>query len=113
MAFPGASFEGGTIGRRLFFPELYSGGYDWFRIVNVSEFEALINVIARDINGRIIRQLAGRARPYGFWILSDENLGQVDGTLERQSTQPIFGERQLDYRTASKGSVGQLGQVID
>ena len=112
MAFPGASVEGGTIGTRLFFPELYSGGYDWFRIVNVGEVEALINVIARDTNGRIIRQLAGRAHPHGFWILSDKNLGQVDGTLEMQSTQLIFGERQLDYRKAGKGSVGQLGQVI-
>jgi hypothetical protein len=113
MAFPGASAEGGTVGQRLFFPELYSGGYDWLRIVNVGEVEALINVIARDNDGRIIRQLSGRARPHGFWIISDSNLGQVNGTLEIQSTQPIFGERQLDYRKAGKGSVGQLGQVID
>ena len=74
---------------------------------------ALINVIARDIHGRIVKQLSGKARPLGFWIISDKNLGQVDGTLEIQSTQPILGERQLDYTAVGKGSVGQLGQVID
>ncbi|MFQ6040631.1 MAG: hypothetical protein ACE5PV_07225 [Candidatus Poribacteria bacterium] len=113
MAFPGASVEGGTVGRRLFFPELYSGGYDWLRIINVGEATALVSVIARDLNGRIIRQLSGRIRPLGFWIVSDKNLGQVNGTLEIQSTQPILGERQLDYTAAGKGSVGQLGQVIE
>jgi len=113
MAFPGASLERGMIGRRLFFPELYSGGHDWLRIINVGNAEAYINVIARDTSGRIIKQLSGKARPLGFWIISDKNLGQVDGTLEIQSTQPILGERQLDYTAIGKGSVGQLGQVID
>ncbi len=112
MAFPGASVEGGTIGGRLFFPELYSGGHDWLRIINIGDTTALINVIVRDNNGRVIRQLSGQARPLGFWIISDKNLGQVNGTLEIQSTQPILGERQLDYTAAGKGSVGQLGQAI-
>ena len=59
-----------------------------------------------------IRQLAGRARRFSWWDVSDRNLGQVNGTLEIMSTQPIVAERHLHY-SGGKTAVGQLGIAID
>ena len=58
--FPGAAPEQMTVGRRLFFPEIYSGGSDWFQILNVGEQPANINVIVRTRDGRIHRQFSVR-----------------------------------------------------
>jgi hypothetical protein len=112
LDFPGASMEDRTVSNRLFFPELYSGGGDWIRIFNVGETDALINLIVRDLQGRISRQLAGRAQSLGWWDVSDQTLGQVDGTLEIMSTQPIVAERHLHY-SGGQTAVGQLGIAID
>ncbi|MBC8468014.1 MAG: hypothetical protein H8D56_00970 [Planctomycetes bacterium] len=112
LDFHGASPEDRTVANRLFFPELYSGGGDWIRIFNVGETDALINLIVRDLRGRVIRQLSGRARRLGWWDVSDRNLGQVNGTLEIMSTQPIVAERHLHY-SGGKTAVGQLGVAID
>lgn len=111
--FPGAAPEYGTVGRRLFFPEIYSGGNETLRILNVGENEALVSIVVRDPNGRIIKQLSGRAPVFGWWYLTDKAFCQVDGTLEIQSTQPIVTERHLYYASGAKGAVGQLGQVLD
>ena len=69
-------------------------------------------MIIRDPNGKVIRQLSGKAPVYGWWYLSDAHFGQVDATLEIQSTQPIVAERHLYYHSRAKGAVGQLGQVL-
>jgi len=111
--FPGAAPEYGTVGRRIFFPEVYSGGNETLRILNVGDNEAMINIVVRNPNGGIIKQLSGRAPVFGWWYLTDKNFGQVDGTLEIQSTQPIVAERHLYYGSGAKGAVGQLGQVLD
>ncbi len=111
--FPGAAPEYGTVGRRVFFPEIYSGGNETLRIFNVGENEAMVNIVVRDPNGRIIKQLSNSTPVFGWWFLTDRNFGQVDGTLEIQSTQPIVAERHLYYASGAKGAVGQLGQVLD
>lgn len=112
LDFPGAATENRTVANRLFFPELYSGAYDWLRIFNVGEQQALISVVARDVNGRIIRQLQGRARPLGWWDISDRNIGQINGTLEVMSSQPVVAERHMHY-SGNRTAVGQLGVAID
>ncbi|HIE30296.1 TPA: hypothetical protein EYP66_23805 [Candidatus Poribacteria bacterium] len=112
LDFPGAAPENRTVANRLFFPELYSGAYDWLRVFNVGEQDALISVVARDVNGRIIRQLQGRVRPLGWWDFSDRNIGQIDGTLEVMSSQPVVAERHMHY-SGNRTAVGQLGVAID
>lgn len=112
LDFHGASMEDRTVANRLFFPELYSGGGDWIRVFNVGEADALINLIVRNLKGDVIRQLAGRARRFSWWDVSDRNLGQVNGTLEVMSTQPVVAERHLHY-SGGKTAVGQLGIAID
>jgi hypothetical protein len=112
LDFHGASIEDRTVANRLFFPELYSGGGDWIRVFNVGETDALVHLIVRNLKGDVIRQLAGRARRFSWWDVSDRNLGQVNGTLEVMSTQPVVAERHLHYR-GGKTAVGQLGIAVD
>ncbi len=113
--FPGASFEGMTVGRRLFFPEIYEGGIDWFQILNVSDQPTNINVIVRDKSGKIVKQFGTQGlAPLAWWNFTDKETGQITGTLELMSTQPVVGERHLHYTVGHIGSaVGQLGQVLD
>lgn len=94
---PSASTEGGRVGRRLFFPEVYSGAFDWFRFLNVEEADALVNIVLRDRNGKVLKQLHNSIKPLCCWDVSDTNLGNVVGTIEVQSTQPIVGERHMHY----------------
>ncbi|MBC8468013.1 MAG: hypothetical protein H8D56_00965 [Planctomycetes bacterium] len=112
LDFAGASLENRTVATRLFFPELYSGASDWIRVFNVGEAQALINVVARDVNGRIVRQLQGRARSLGWWDISDRNIGQINGTLEVIASQPVVAERHMHY-SGGKTAVGQLGIAVD
>jgi len=116
LNFPGASIEGRTAGRRLFFPEIYSGGLDWFRFLNIGDVPCNISIIARDREGKIAKQLNSPAvPPTGWWIVTDEETGNVTGTLEAMCTQPTVGERHLHYSAeVHKGvAVGQFGQVLD
>lgn len=115
LNFPGASPESMTIGRRLFFPEIYSGGADWFQMLNVGTEPANINVIVRHRDGRIYRQFShNNIKPLGWWNFTDENVGNITGTVEIMCTQPMMGERHLHYHKGHLGSaVGQLAQVLD
>ncbi len=113
LSFPGAAVELGSVGTRLFYPELYSGAYDWLRFLNVGNADALITVVARDRNtARVLKQISGRARPNGFWTVSDNQIKSVTGTMEVISTQPIVGERHMHYQ-GGKTAISQLGQVIE
>ena len=112
MSFAGASPHLGSVGTRLFFPEIYSGAHDFFRFFNTGEVDALISVVARDRNSaRVIHQIQGRSTPQGFWTVPDESIKSVTGTLEVMSTQPIAGERHMHYQ-GGKTAISQLGQVI-
>jgi len=113
--FPGASPEGMTVGRRLLFPEIYSGGSDWFQILNTGTEKANINAIVRNKDGRIHRQFSKHGvNPLAWWNFTDMEMGNITGTVELMSTQPIVGERHLHYHKGHKGSAaGQLGQVLD
>lgn len=116
LNFPGASRRNRTIGRRIFFPEIYSGGLDWFRFLNVSDGPNNINLVARDRNGKVTNQLASPPIPAnGWWISTDTEIGNITGTLEAICTQPAVGERHLHYSAEVHAGVaiGQLGQVLD
>jgi len=115
LPFPGAASEMGTAGRRLFFPELIAGSYDFFRILNITDQAALVNGIIRDSNGSVIKQISSQIPPFGFWTLRDEDTANTAGTLEIMSTQIVVGERHLHYgQQFHPGvAVGQLGQVLD
>ena len=115
LNFPGASPEGMNVGRRLFFPEIYSGGADWFQMLNVGDQNSNINVIVRDRNGQIRRQFNKRdLKPLTWWNFTDREVGSITGTVELMSTQPMVGERHLHYSVGHIGSaVGQLAQVLD
>jgi len=114
LAFPGAAPELKSVGRRHFYPNLTAGCADFFRIFNVGDQLAMVNVIVRDINGKVAKQFGGQIVPLGFWSLYDQDVGNTQGTLELVSTQPIVSERHLHYGTALQGvAVGQLGQVMD
>jgi hypothetical protein len=114
LAFPGAAPELRSVGRRLFFPELSGPCQDWFRIFNISEQTALVNVISRDLEGVIVKQFGTQIASLGFIHFSDEMTGNVYGSLEVISTQPVVSERHLHYGEVIKGvAVGQLGQVLD
>ncbi|HGE70680.1 TPA: hypothetical protein ENX78_07590 [Candidatus Poribacteria bacterium] len=110
LAFPGASPETKTAGTRLFFPETVYGCHDNFRFLNITEYYAFVTVISRDINGFTVRRFTGQIPPLGFWIFTDNEIGNVQGTLEIFSTQPVVGERHLHYGNGV--AVGQLGQVL-
>ena len=107
----GAAEEYETVGQRLFFPELVSGAHDWFRVLNVGEADAHVNIIVRNRNGDVLRQRHHVVRPLCCWSLNESVMGNVTGTVEMQSSQPIVGERHLHYQ-GGKTSVGQFGQVI-
>ncbi len=110
---PGASREGGHIGLRLFFPEVAAGARDWFRFLNVGEADAFVNIIIRNRNGDIQRQLHRQIKPLCCTDIDEKAMGSVRGTVEVQSTQPIIGERHMHYLTGHKGAVvGQYGVVI-
>ncbi len=111
LDFVGAAEEYETVGLRLFFPELVPGALDWFRFLNVGEADALVNIIVRNRRGDTIRQHHHRIKPMCCWDVSEGIMGNVRGTLEVQSTQPIVGERHLHYQ-GGKTCVGQYGQVI-
>jgi hypothetical protein len=111
---PGASAEGGHVGRRLFFPEVYTGAHDWFRFLNVGEADALVNIVVRNRGGQVIRQLHNSIRRFCCWDIDDNQMGNVRGTVEVQSTQPIVGERHMHYTGSHQGAVvGEYGVVID
>ena len=115
LNFPGASPEGMSVGRRLFFPEIYSGGADWFQILNVGNEPAIISVVVRHRDGRIYRNFDEHdVPPLGWWNFTDEDLGNITGTVELMGSQPIMGERHLYYHKGHEGSAaGQLAQVLD
>lgn len=116
LNFPGASRRGRTAGRRMFFPEIYSGGLDWFRFLNISEDTCNIGLIARDRNGKVAKQLNSPPIPtMGWWIVTDTEIGNVTGTLEALCTQNTIGERHLHYaaNVHNNVAVGQFGQVLD
>jgi hypothetical protein len=109
--FPGASPEHCTVGNRLFYPEIYEGGGDWFQILNVSEQPANINVIVRDRTGKVHHQFGVQnLASFNYWNFTDKETGNISGTVELMSTQPICGERHLHYGNGV--AVGQLGQVL-
>ena len=56
LDFVGAAVEYETVSQRLFFPELVSGAWDWFRFLNVGEADALISLVIRNRNSDVIRQ---------------------------------------------------------
>ncbi|MDQ1327831.1 MAG: hypothetical protein QG641_1114 [Candidatus Poribacteria bacterium] len=114
LAFPGAAPELKSAGRRLFYPEIVAGAGDFFRVLNISDQVALVNILVRDIYGKIIKQFGNQIPPLGFWSFTDNETGNVQGTLEIVSTQLIVSERHLHYGETLKGvAVGQLGQVMD
>lgn len=115
LPFPGAAPEMGTAGRRLFFPELIAGSYDFFRILNITDQASLVNGIIRDVNGNVIKQIGNQIPPFGYWTLRDEDTANTAGTLEIMSTQIVVGERHLHYGQQYHPGVaiGQLGQVLD
>jgi hypothetical protein len=115
LPFPGAAQEMGTAGRRLFFPELIAGSYDFFRVLNVTDQTSLLNAIIRDSNGNVIKQISSQIPPFGFWTLRDEDTANTQGTLEMLSTQIVVGERHLQYGQQYHPGVaiGQLGQILD
>jgi hypothetical protein len=110
LAFPGASPEAKTVGTRLFYPETVYGCSDNFRFFNITEYYAFVTVISRDINGFTVRRFSNQIPPFGFWIFTDNEIGNVQGTLEIFSTQPVVGERHLHYGNGV--AVGQLGQIL-
>ena len=115
LAFPGAAPEFRSVGRRLFYPEIVAGCGDYFRVFNISDQPALVSVVVRDINGKIVKQFGGNPiPPLGFWSFTDNETGNIQGTLEIVSTQVVVSERHLHYGELIKGvAVGQLAQVMD
>lgn len=109
--FVGAAEEYETVGQRLFFPELVSGAHDWFRVLNVGEADAHVNITVRNRNGDVLRQRHHVIKPHCCWDLNEGVMGNVTGTVEMQSSQPIVGERHLHYQ-GGKTCVGQFGQII-
>ncbi len=115
LPFPGACPEMKTAGRRLFFPELVAGCYDFFRFLNITDQVCMGSAIIRDINGNITQQHSFQIKPFGYFTVRDEDTVNMQGTLEILTTQPVVGERHLHYgELYHKGvAVGQLGQVLD
>lgn len=117
LAFPGASPETMTAGKRLFFPELVAGCADWFIVFNISDQQTVVKVIVRDDNGTIVNQFSSPPIiSMGTWVFSDVQTGNVQGTVELVSDQIIVAERHLHYQGTyhpNGVAVGQLGQVLD
>ncbi len=116
LSFPGASIEMGTVGKRLFFPELVAECLDWFIVFNITDAEANVNVFVRNENGGVVKRFGSKLRPMGSWPFSDNETGRVQGTLEISSDQLIATERHLHYQGTyhpNGVAVGQLGQVIN
>jgi len=116
LAFPGASVEMGTAGKRLFFPELVGECADWFIVFNIADTEANVNVIVRDTNGTITTQFGTRIGPMASWVFSDAQTGRIQGTLEIISDQLTVAERHLHYQGTyhpNGVAIGQLGQVLE
>jgi len=117
LAFPGASIEARTAGRRLFFPELVAGCGDWFIVFNINEQQAVATVYIRDDNGTLVNQFTSPViPPMGGWVFNDQQTGNVQGTVEVISDQIIVSERHLHYQGTyhpNGVAVGQLGQVLD
>lgn len=111
LDFVGAAFEYETVGERLFFPELVAGALDWFRFFNVGEADAFVNIIIRNRQGDILNQKHYEIDPFCCVDIAEGQMGNVTGTVEVQSSQPIVGERHLHYQ-GGKTCVGQYGQVI-
>jgi hypothetical protein len=110
---PGASEERGHVGRRLFFPEIHAGDYDWFRVLNISEHDAMVSMVVRNRKGEVVTQFQGSIKPFHCWDFDDSKLKDVRGTVEIVSTQPIIGERHMHYKNGHKGAVvGEYGIVI-
>ena len=110
---PGASKEGGHVGLRLFFPEVASGARDWFRFLNVGEVDAFLNLIVRNKQGDIHHQLQRQIKPRCCVDVDEGAMGNIRGSVEVQSTQPIVGERHLHYQSGHRGAVvGEYGIVI-
>lgn len=110
---PGASEGRGQVGRRLFFPEVHAGDYDWFRILNISEHDAMVSIVVRNRKGEVITQFQGQIKPYHCWDFDDGRLKDVRGTVEAVSTQSIIGERHMHYKNGHKGAVvGAYGVVL-
>jgi hypothetical protein len=64
----------------------------------------------------VTKQLSSPAIPaMGWWIATDNELGNVTGTLEALCTQPTVGERHHHYdANVHKGvAIGMFGQVLD
>jgi hypothetical protein len=112
LDFAGACPENKTVGRRMVFPELVAGAHDWFRFLNVSDQEAHLTFVVRAPDGRVSRQLSRVIPGHRWWDVDDQTFGNIQGTIEVTSTQPIVGERHLHYQ-GGKVSVGQIGQVLD
>ncbi|MCZ6676280.1 MAG: hypothetical protein O7E52_03415 [Candidatus Poribacteria bacterium] len=113
LDFVGAAVEYETVGLRLFFPELVSGAWDWFRFLNVGETDALINMVIRNRNGDVIRQHQHTNPSLRCWEVDERVMGNTTGTVKVQSTQAIVGERHLHYRGRHAGAVvGEYGVVI-
>jgi hypothetical protein len=110
LAFAGACPEMKTAGTRLFYPETVYGCSDNFRFLNITEYYAFVTVISRDTNGFTVTRFTNQISPLGFWIFDDSAIGNVQGTLEIFSTQPVVGERHLHYGNGV--AVGQLGQIL-
>ena len=116
LAFPGASIEMGTVGRRLFFPEIIAECLDVFIAFNINDAEANVSVIVRDSNGTTVKTFSNKLGPMGSWVFSDNEIGKVTGTIEVISDQLIVTERHLHYQGTyhpNGVAIGQLGQVID
>ena len=66
--------------------------------MNVGEADAYVNIIVRNRRGDINRQRHHVIKPQCCWDIAEGLMGNVQGTLEVQSTQPIVGERHLHYQ---------------
>ena len=98
---------------RLFFPEVASGARDWFRFLNVGEADALVNIIVRNRKGEVRRQIHRRIKPRCCADVDEAAMGNIRGSVEAQSSQPIVGERHLHYQSGHRGAVvGAYGVVI-
>ena len=112
LDFAGASAEAKTVGKRLFFPELVPGAQDWFRILNVGEADAHVAITIRNAQGAVARQRSRTIGTFRWWDVNENEMGNVKGTVELISTQPVVAERHLHYQ-GGKVAVGQLGQCLD
>jgi hypothetical protein len=109
MSFPAASAFGMSVGRRIFFPQVAAGWTDWVRVLNIGEAEANINALVRDNSGNLLNSINKIVTTFHWWDITDKEIGNLNGTLEIISTQPVVGERHMH---SGGVSIGQLGQAI-